>query len=375
MPPRKRKAEDEDVEESGSGSDTQARILSKIKKDKTLASVVKRGSADLLSDTRRYISTQIATLDYAIGRPGVPAGKLTTIFGREGSSKSTIAQMLLAETQRIGGIGVYIDSEARFEKERAARMGLDPDQLIIIDGATMEQSFEAIKKVVSGIRAEGIDLPVTVVYDSLAGSIPEKRLDAEEVNQSLPALAARIVGTELPRLKLDMAKAEASLVMINQIRSRVNMNADPRAASYRERMKVMGKEQSMLAEWPLIFESALMMFVNSTANIGDDKEKPTGIRARAEIRKSGISPREKWRAEYDVDYLYGPDKVGSKFELLEELGFIVHSSGGWYQLREELEGEFREGKFQRRNFPDLLEELPFLDEIVAKAPEMWRDAV
>lgn len=310
---------------SGTGT-IQSRLVDLYKNDKSLGGVIKLGGGSLLSDVPYYVSTQCATLDYAIGRNGIPASKLTTIFGREGSCKSTLCYHILAETQAMGGIGVLIDSEQRFTRDRGISIGIDPDALLVVDGATMEQAFEAIEKVVDGIRDDGITAPVTVVYDSLAGSVTEKRM-AAEVGDVLIGRAASLVNAELPRLKLKMARQGVALVVTNQVRSRIHV-LDPRNASSYERIKVMGKDQTMLAEWPLIFESALMIFMASVSNIGPDKEHPTGIHARAVMRKCGIAPREFWRADFECDYLTGIDRDGSVFDLFEDLGLIKGIGGG-----------------------------------------------
>lgn len=352
------------------GDDLQALIINKLSKEKGLEGIVKRASGSLIADTAYYISTQCAKLDFAIGRPGIPAGKVTTIFGREGSGKSTIVQHLLAEIQRMNGIGVLADTEQRFDKEHASGIGCDPDQLIMIEGATIEQVFDSIHKIVDTTRHENADVPVCIVLDSLAGAVGEKRLNAEVGDIQVSSMA-RFMSEELKKLKLKIAKAGVALVIVNQLRTRVTMmSGDPRSMANRERMKVMGREMSMLAEMPLIFESALMLYINSVATIGEDKEAPTGIRSRAIVRKCGISPHEAWRAEFDIDYLTGINKVGAKFELLEDLEIFKHTSGGWYMWEDT--AVFGEKKFQRKDFEGYLANFPQLDDMIRAAPTLWQ---
>ena len=353
----------------GSLPSLQSRLVKKLGADKNLAGVIKQAGGSLLSDTPYYISTQCATLNYALGRPGIPASKVTTIFGREGSGKSSLGYHLLAETQQQGGIAVLADAEQRFPRDRAVQMGLNLDDLIIVEGATLEQAFDAIEKIIQEVRAESLTMPVTVVYDSLAGSVTEKRRDAE-VSDVIVAHTARFVSAELPRLKLRIARTGVALVIINQLRSRVDFGSDPRASKYAERNKVMGQKHSMLAEWPLMFESALMIYVNSIAQLGDDRDAPTGIRSRAVIRKCGISPREGWRAEFDIDYMTGIDRLGSKFDLLVELGVIDGGAGGWYGFADA--ETYGEKKWQRREFSDKLDEFPSLETVIEEAPLSWQ---
>lgn len=352
------------------GEFSPASLVRSIKQDKALTDVVNLGSGSLRSDIPYFISTRLATVDYAIGAPGIPASRVSTIFGREGSGKSTLGQLLLAEVQRMGGLGILIDSEQRLSKERAKYIGLNLDDLLVVDGATMEQSFEAIEKILDQARVHSWDMPICVVYDSLAGSVPKKRLEAD-VDGVMVGAAAKLVGAELPRLKLKVSKLGVALVIVNQIRSRIQDFSDPRSRGYAERNKVMGQKEAMLAEWPLLFESSLMLRVNSTAALGTDPQHPEGIRSRVVVRKCGISPHEGWRGEFEIGK-YGPNIEQSKWEMLEELGVIEHSSGGWYKYRTDGVGDFADKKIKRSDFGRLLTEIPALDVMISEAPTLWR---
>lgn len=340
-------------------SDRIAAILKKV-------DGVKRGSDTLLSDTEYYISTQLAYVDYIIGRPGIPSGKLTTVFGREASGKSTLVYHLLAETQARGGIAVLVDTEQRFPKGRAHLIGINEADIIIIEGLTLEASFEKIEELVDTIKKDFPGVPVTFVFDSIAGAVPEKRME-KELTDVIMAPAAKFVSAVLGRLKLKMAGADMALVCVNQLRSRIG-GLDPSNPSTYERIKVMGKSQTMIAEWPLIFESALMLYVHSVSNTGKDKAAPTGLRSRVVNRKCGIAPREMWRCEIDIDYRTGGDKLGSKFDLLLALGYIKKASANG---RFVVAGYEDEPSFQRAGFAATFAKHPELDILVAEAPTLW----
>lgn len=338
-------------------------MAAKFSSDKSLKDVVKLGGGTLLADTPYYISTQAPTIDYIIGRPGIPAGKLTTIFGREASGKSTIGYHLLSETQKRGGLAVLIDSEQRFPRDRAHLMGIDADQLIVIDGATAEQSFEAIEEMAKTMHKDFPNTPVTYVFDSLAGSVPKKRMEAD-IDAVMVGQMAKLVSAVLPRIKLEMAKSAQALVIVNQLRSRVQM-ADPTDRSTYERIKVVGKSQTMLAEWPLIFESALMLYVHSVSNLGKDKNQPTGLRSRVVNRKCGLAPREMWWGEIDIDYRTGIDIPASQFDLLLRLGYLK-AKGARY----EVDGA-GEPSFYRKDFAEVMAKHPEFQQILDEAPTRW----
>ena len=85
--------------------------LNKDDEDKLSWNLADDDSPTHVSD---FISTGSTLLDYIISNRrdgGVPVGKLTEIAGEEASGKSLLCAHIIANTQRKGGIAVYIDSE------------------------------------------------------------------------------------------------------------------------------------------------------------------------------------------------------------------------------------------------------------------------
>ena len=66
------------------------------------------------TEVKTWISTGSTVLDLVISNRedgGIPVGKITTIAGESQSGKSLIATHILANTQKKGGIAIYIDTE------------------------------------------------------------------------------------------------------------------------------------------------------------------------------------------------------------------------------------------------------------------------
>lgn len=328
------------------------------------------GSDKLLSDVNCWISTQAPSLDLAIGQPGIPTGRVTTIFGREGSGKSLLGYHLLAECQRMGGVAILADTENRFTKDRALNIGIDLDELLIIEGLSLEKTWEAVTDMIGDVRSADSDIPVCIVFDSVAEAVPTKRLEAD-IGASVPALVAKFFGNEMGKLKLSIAKHRIAFVFVNQIRSRVEFT-DPRSAKYAERNKIMGTKHSMLAEWPLIFGSSLMIRVNSLSPIlnGKDREHPIGVRSRFVVAKTGVSSHEGWRAELDINFLHGLDLTRSVFDCLVETGVIV-KNGSWFKFKAD---DLYDKSFHEEDFAELYGDFkPALDLLAAAAPREWLD--
>lgn len=165
------------------------------------------------------LSAQCLTLDLAIGRPGMPAGRLTEIVGLDGRSKSTHAYHILAEVQRVGGIGVLIETEQAFETTRLQALGVDPSSLIICQPHHLEEAFEMMEKSIISIREEhGFSGPVAVVFDSVAGT-PSSAETAGEYDGSYMAVAARVISLSLRKLIRLVAHHKIVLVFLNQLKA------------------------------------------------------------------------------------------------------------------------------------------------------------
>ena len=83
--------------------------LSQIEKQYGKGSIMKLGEEAIESDIP-VISTGSLGLDVALGVGGLPRGRVVEIYGPESSGKTTLALECIAEAQKLGGIGAFIDA-------------------------------------------------------------------------------------------------------------------------------------------------------------------------------------------------------------------------------------------------------------------------
>ena len=83
--------------------------IEKIEKDYGKGSIMKLG--DKATVNVDAIPTGALALDVALGIGGVPRGRIIEIYGPESSGKTTLAQHIVAECQKRGGIAAYVDAE------------------------------------------------------------------------------------------------------------------------------------------------------------------------------------------------------------------------------------------------------------------------
>ena len=94
------------------------------------------------------IPTGSLSLDLALGIGGIPRGRVTEIYGPEGSGKTTLCQHIVAEAQRMGGVAAYIDMEHALDPVYAARCGVNVEDLYISQPDTGEQALEIAEALV-----------------------------------------------------------------------------------------------------------------------------------------------------------------------------------------------------------------------------------
>src|SRR3970282_74629 len=148
------------------------------------------GSIMKLGDAKRMgvaaVSTGCLSLDLALGVGGVPRGRIIEIFGPEASGKTTLAQHIVAEVQKMGGVAAFVDAEHALNPDYAKKIGVNIDELFISQPDTGEQALEIVETLV---RSNAVDV---IVIDSVAALVPKAELDGE-MGDSLPGLPARLM--------------------------------------------------------------------------------------------------------------------------------------------------------------------------------------
>lgn len=189
---------------------TDKKILDIIKKiNKTANKEVAFGGDDTLHVEGQ--TTGIELLDYAIGCNGYPKGRITEIFGLAGSAKTSLALWGIAQAQRDGKVCMFIDAEYALDLEHAKTLGVDVNNLIIIKPETGEEVFEVIENM---LIDNSVDL---IVLDSIPSLVPAPELEAE-INKPTMGGQARLIASGLRRLVPLVAKSNAVLILINQMR-------------------------------------------------------------------------------------------------------------------------------------------------------------
>ena len=162
------------------------------------------------------IPTGSLVVDRALGVGGVPRGRVTEVYGPEGSGKTTLCQHIVAEAQRAGGVAAFIDMEHALDPEYAAMCGVNVDELYISQPDTGEQALEIAEALV---RSGAMDV---IVVDSVAALVPRAEIEGE-MGDSHPGLQARLMSQALRKLSGAIKTSNTAMVFTNQLRHKIGV--------------------------------------------------------------------------------------------------------------------------------------------------------
>src|SRR3954447_26826544 len=93
------------------------------------------------NDAQTGIPTGSLALDLALGTGGWPRGRIVEVFGVPGSGKTTLLLHAIAQAQKNGGMGAFIDADHGLTAATASRLGVDLEKMPYYQGNGLEDVF------------------------------------------------------------------------------------------------------------------------------------------------------------------------------------------------------------------------------------------
>ncbi|NQV12148.1 recombinase RecA [Candidatus Uhrbacteria bacterium] len=268
------------------------------------------------------ITTGCLSIDLALGVGGVPRGRIIEIYGPESSGKTTLAQHIVAEAQKLGGIAAFVDAEHALDPEYAQKIGVNIDEMLISQPDTGEQALEIVETLV---RSNAVDV---IVIDSVAALTPKAEIEGD-MGQSHMGLQARLMSQALRKLTSIVSKSNTTVIFINQIRMKIGV--------------MFGNPETTTGGNALKFYSSVRVEVRRAAQIKQG-EKIVGNRVRCKIVKNKVAPPFR-TCEFDIMYNEGISVAGDLLDVGLQYG-TLQKSGNSYKYGEEKIGVGRENARQ-----------------------------
>lgn len=179
-------------------------------------------SGSLLSQVDSYIPSQCQQLDWAMGVPGYPVGRIVEILGVESGGKTTMILHALAQVQKIGGVGVLFDNEYTLDEKWAGKIGVNTKSLITLYPNTLQTMFSMAQDVIQRIRKLDRKKPILMVLDSLSSIKTDQEEDADYGDRTV-ATHAQVMSMAMRKFPEHLAKHNVAFIIITQLRDRVGV--------------------------------------------------------------------------------------------------------------------------------------------------------
>ncbi len=262
------------------------------------------------------IPTGSLALDLALGVGGLPKGRIVEIYGPEAGGKTTVTLHIIAEAQKKGGVAAFIDAEHALDPQRAQKIGVNLDDLLISQPDTGEQALEIAEAL---IRSGGVDV---LVIDSVAALVPRSELEGEMGDSSM-GVQARLMSQALRKLTGAVSNTNTIVIFTNQLRQKIGV--------------MFGNPETTTGGLALKFYSSVRLDIRKIENIKDG-DTVVGSRHRVKVVKNKVAPPFRI-AEFDMD-VNGISHEGELLDIGIEMG-ILTKSGAFIRWGEKMLGQGR----------------------------------
>ena len=315
---------------------------------------------------KRWISTGCKQLDYIVSNRengGMPEGRIIEIFGPPSIGKSHLAIQIARSTQQMGGIVVYIDTENATSVENLGLLGVDINKrFVYVDTHCTEEVLSIAESTIMKAKAMDKDVPITIVWDSVAATSPKAELVGDYDKDSI-GLQARAISKGMRKITGVIANQNVLFVILNQIRTKIGvMYGDPTTTPG-------GKA--------IPFHSSVRIKLGAGQRIENKDKEVVGIHVSAKTIKNKVAPPFR-TANFEIHFGKGIREHEQVFDLLRKHGaevvdgneIIVSGTGAWKTLivSNATTGEVvAEKKFYKQDFGEVMyspEYGPYIDSLL-----------
>ena len=303
---------------------------------------------------KRWISTGSKQLDYIISNRrdgGLPEGRIVEIFGPPSIGKSHIAIQIARSTQQMGGIVVYIDTENATSVENLGLLGVDiTKRFVYVDTHCTEEVLSITESTIMKAKAMDKDIPVTIIWDSVAASSPKAELTGDYDKETI-GLQARAISKGMRKITGVIANQNVLMICLNQIRTKIGV--------------LYGDPTTTPGGKAIPFHSSVRIKLGAGQRIENKDKEVIGINVSAKTIKNKVAAPFR-TVNFEIHFGKGIKEHEQLFDVLRKHGAAtsggksieVSGTGAWknFVVSCAKTGEVLvEKKFYKSDFEEVLE--------------------
>ena len=246
---------------------------------------------------------------------------------------------VLANTQKKGGLAVYIDTENALSEDFLKAIGVNVNDMLYLPLETIEDIFEAVENIIETIRKSSKDRLVTIVIDSISAATTKVEQEADFEKDGWATTKAILMSKAMRKITNTIGKQRVLLLCASQLR---------------EKMGVMfGEKLTTSGGKALGFHASCRIRLKGIGKLKSGSgvtEQIVGVQVQAQVIKNRMGPPFK-KAVFDVYFNSGIDDINSWLKLMKEYG-LIKNSGAYYTLVNEETGE--EKKFTAKEWKGIM---------------------
>lgn len=223
---KKKKEQEEIIDNANQCDDFAAELIKDLNRAAGQQVAFNLSTGNAPTNIKRWISTGSRLLDGILSNKshgGLPEGRIVELFGPTSSGKSTICFEIAKSVQKMGGVVVYIDTENATNLTNLQDMGIDINKrFVFIQTGCTEEVFHYAEQAILKTRTLTKDIPVLIVWDSLANTSPKAELEGDYDQNSI-GLNARAIGKGLRKITQIIGNQNVLFLVVNQQRTAIGV--------------------------------------------------------------------------------------------------------------------------------------------------------